>query len=172
MQVGKILVAHHEGTYVIKLVGDVRLTLCTAIDDYFTSMFASPTFTGVIVDLSQAEGVDSTTLGLLAKLAVQAKAKYQLTPLVLSPNPNITRLLESMGFNAVFDIRAQLEPSSIRGLEHLIGAHANATELPVGCTDEQCVRDKVIEAHRTLMNLTDSNRAQFSDLIKTLEASN
>ncbi|KKL24406.1 hypothetical protein LCGC14_2415620, partial [marine sediment metagenome] len=29
MEAGKILVSQHDGTYVIKLVGDVRVTLCT-----------------------------------------------------------------------------------------------------------------------------------------------
>ena len=40
MQAGKILVAQHQGAFVIKLVGDVRLTLCTTIDDYFSEMFS------------------------------------------------------------------------------------------------------------------------------------
>lgn len=170
MQLGKILVADHEGAFVIKLVGDVRLTLSTTIDDYFSRMFATPGFVGVMVDLSEAEGVDSTTLGLLAKLAVKARKNFHLVPLVLSPNPNITRLLDSMGFNKVFDIRQSLAASENREIEHLLETKANAKELPMACMDEACVREKVIEAHRVLMDLNDKNRSEFSDLVKTLEA--
>ena len=41
MQDGRILAASHHGAYVIRFVGDVRLTLCTSIDDYFQHMSAN-----------------------------------------------------------------------------------------------------------------------------------
>ncbi len=68
---GKILAASHHGAYVIRLEGDVRLTLCTTIDEYFQKMFSDPEFASVWLDLCDAEGIDSTTLGLLAKLELQ-----------------------------------------------------------------------------------------------------
>ncbi|MFA7555510.1 MAG: STAS domain-containing protein [Spongiibacteraceae bacterium] len=159
MQAGKILVAKHHGTFVIKMVGDVRLTLCTTIDDYFDEIFSSPEFTGVVIDLSEAEGIDSTSLGLLAKLAIQAKKRYQLIPIIVSPNPCITRLLDSMGFDKVFAIRDKIEQVASGALG----------ELPVKCADEDCVRSKIIEAHRVLMALNEKNRQTFSSLVSTLE---
>lgn len=159
MSDGKILVAEHQGTFVIKLVGDVRLTLCTTIDDYFSAMFAAPEFIGVLIDLSDAECIDSTSLGMLAKLAVQAKHRYHLVPIIVSPNPNITRLLDSMGFGKVFDIC-----QSVRQQEQALG------ELPVVSADEDRVRLKIIEAHRVLMDLNEKNRETFSSLVNMLEA--
>lgn len=160
MQEGKILVAQYQGTYVIKLVGDVRLTLCTTIDEFFNTMFSNPEFAGVLVDLTEAECIDSTSLGLLAKLAIQAKRRYQLVPLIISPNPNITRLLDSMGFDQVFDICA-----SVGSSEQEFG------ELPLVSADEDRVRSKIIEAHRVLMELNEKNREIFSPLVNTLETS-
>lgn len=160
MPEGKILVAQHRGTSVVKLVGDVRLTLSTTIDDYFSRLFAEPEFAGVLIDLADAECIDSTSLGLLAKLAVQSRQRYQLVPLIISPNPNITRLLDSMGFDKVFDIC-----NSVRDSEQELG------ELPVVSADEERVRRKVIEAHRVLMDLNDKNRETFSPLVNLLEAS-
>ena len=64
MQEGKILAASHDGAYVIRLEGDVRLTLSTTIDEYIQRMFQDPAFASVWVDLCEAEGIDSTTLGL------------------------------------------------------------------------------------------------------------
>jgi anti-anti-sigma factor len=161
MQMGKILVAQHDGAFVIKLVGDVRLTLCNTIDDYFSEMFSCPHFVGVIIDLSESDGIDSTSLGLLAKLAIQAKLKHQLVPMIISPNPNITRLLDSMGFNKVFDICQAVE----QPLDDNLG------ELPVINADQECTRQKIIEAHRTLMDLNEENRQTFSSLVNTLEVS-
>ncbi len=160
MQVGKILVAEQQGTYLVKMVGDVRLTLCTTIDEYFDNMFAQGDFCCVIIDLSEAEGIDSTSLGLLAKLAVKAKQLYQLVPTIISPNPNITRLLESMGFGLVFTILSEMPTE-----------HDGYGEIPVIAADEECVRCKVIEAHRELMSLNENNRALFAELVSTLEAS-
>jgi anti-anti-sigma factor len=160
MQPGKILVAQQGGAFVIKLLGDVRLSFCTALDDFLEHMFATPDFASVIIDLTAADNIDSTTLGQLAKLAVIAQRRYGLTPVLLSTNVNITRILDSMGFPRVFDIRH--EP---------LNTEKQLGELPMAQGTEDSVRDKVIEAHRVLMGLNEHNRAQFNELVCALEAS-
>lgn len=160
MQAGKIYVAEHEGVYVLQLTGDVRLTLCTTIDEYLQRVFESPSFVAVMVDVCQAEGLDSTTLGMLAKLAVKSRSQHHLTPILLSLNPNITRLFSSMGFEKVFDIRE--EP--LRGC-----CCDQLGELPVVDADEEAVRCRVIEAHRILMDMNEQNHATFVELVSSLE---
>jgi anti-anti-sigma factor len=157
-QAGKILVADHQGTFVIKLVGDVRVTLCVAFDDYLSQMLVPGKFHSVVIDLSDARGIDSTTLGLLAKVAIQAAQQFNYKPAIISTNPSITRLIESMGFDSVFDICT--EP---------LGSDASLHALKIVDCSEETVRDKVIEAHRMLMGLSDDNRAKFSELVTTLE---
>ncbi len=159
MQPGKILVAQQGGAFVIKLAGDVRLTFCATLDDFFDHMFAEPNFASVIIDLCEAENIDSTTLGQLAKLAINAKRIHHLVPVVLSSNPNITRILTSMGFERVFDIREQ-RPHTEQQL----------AELPVVAGSESVVHDKVLEAHRVLMGMNEKNNAQFRELVCALEA--
>ena len=72
----RICAASNEGAHVLKLEGDVRLTMCTALDQYFQSMFAEPGFMSVWVDVTEADGLDSTTLGMLAQLAIQTKERF------------------------------------------------------------------------------------------------
>ena len=48
MKAGQILVADHDGVYVIKMVGDVRLTLCISFDQFIDTMFKSENFTSVV----------------------------------------------------------------------------------------------------------------------------
>lgn len=158
LQRGKMLVADHQGTYMIKLIGDVRLTLCNTIDDYLEDMLAADEFVAVTIDLSEAKGIDSTSLGLLAKLAIQAKKRCQAVPTILSPNPDITRLLRSMGFHKVFNICSQIISSS-----------DDLQELPVKEGGEDDVRDKVIAAHKILMGLNEKNHAVFAELVTALE---
>ncbi len=158
MSDGRILAASHNGAYVIRLVGDVRLTLCTTIDDYFQKMYGDPEFTSVWVDLCDAEGIDSTTLGLLAKLALEVKEKFGFEPAIYSCDPSIVRLLKSMGFHQLYELHEE----ACSNLE-------NIAEIPTVSGSEEAVREKVVEAHKVLMGLSDENRARFKDLMAALE---
>lgn len=158
MQPGRILVAGQDGAFVIKLVGDVRLTLCTTLDEFFDEMLSAEGFASVVVDLSDALNVDSTTLGLLAKLAIKAKERFKFVPVILSTNRDITRVLESMGFDRVFRIR-----------EEPLLDDEDLGELPVLPCSEDSVKKRVLEAHRILMGLSDSNHAKFRELVSLLE---
>jgi anti-anti-sigma factor len=159
MSDGKILAACENGAYVIRMTGDVRLTLCTTIDEYFHKMFDDPNFVSVWVDLCEAEGIDSTTLGLLAQLAIEAKEKFGFTPAIYSCNTGINRLLKSMGFQRLFEIHEEVCASTEFG-----------HEVSMVQGTEQAVREQVIEAHRVLMDLSDDNKARFKDLMAALEA--
>jgi hypothetical protein len=43
-------------------------------------------------------------------------------------------------------------------------------ELPCQAASEAEVRERVLEAHRILMDMNESNRTAFHDLVATLEA--
>lgn len=160
MQEGRILAASQDGAYVIRLVGDVRLTLCTTMDDFFQHMFEDPQFVSVWVDLCDVEGIDSTTLGLLAKLALKVKDKFGFKPAIYSCDPGINRLLNSMGFHRLFELHQE----SCNNPEHI-------AEIPGVKSSEDSVKQKVIEAHRVLMGMSDENRDRFKDLLTVLERS-
>lgn len=160
MREGRILAAHHDGAYVLRFEGDVRLTLCATIDEYFQKMFDDPDFASVWVDLCSAEGLDSTTLGMLAKLALRIDEKFGFRPVIYCCNPGISRLLKSMGFQRLFELR-----------EELCSNPEDIDEIPVVKGSERAVRTKVIEAHRILMGLSEENRARFRDLMAVLEKS-
>lgn len=162
-QPGKILVAEWNGAFVIRLEGDVRLTFCTALDDYIRRMLTAPGFTSVLVDLRAAENIDSTTLGQLAKLAFATRQRHQLKPVAVSTNPDINRILDSMAFEQIFDIRTE-SPRTDHDLAGLV------EQLPAVAGGEAEVRDQILEAHRVLMGMSDENRAQFSDLVLALES--
>ncbi|MFV8817627.1 STAS domain-containing protein [Haliea sp. E17] len=158
MQDGRFLAASHNGAYVIRLEGDVRLTLCNTIDDYFQAMFDDPDFASVWVDLEAAEGLDSTTLGLLAKLAITARDRFGFQPAIFSHDAGINRLLRSMGFLSLFELH-----------EEPCDSPENLSEIPRVRGSEEAVRDKIIEAHRVLMDLSEANRSRFRDLMVALE---
>lgn len=158
MQPGQILVAKYDNTHVIKMVGDVRLTLCVSFDNFIDSMFKKNHLCSTVFDLTEASAIDSTTLGLMAKIAILSRERCDQTPVVFSTNPSVDRLLETMGFDDIFDIvhehHQYATPSD----------HLNTSDL-----DESSARERVLEAHHILMELNESNRETFRDLVNTLE---
>ncbi len=154
----KILHAECSGVFVLKLQGEVRLTYCNALDEAIESIVEAPGFQTIVVDLSEAEMVDSTTLGLLVKLAIKARAKSHFLPSIVSSNPDITRIIKSMGFESVYIVLKEpvLDPKVLIEIE--------PQEM-----DEQAARNKVLEAHRILMDMNEGNREMFRDLVMALE---
>lgn len=160
MSSGKIQFAEMGGTFILKFIGEVRLTLCSALDSTIEKIFTALNFTAIVIDLTETRSIDSTTLGLLAKLSILSRQKVGLLPTLVTTNADIGRLLQSMGFDQVFNIVS----SPVLCADCL-------TDLPSQDQSEEVVRSKVLEAHRILMSLNESNREAFRDLVSALERS-
>lgn len=154
----RILHAVHDGIYVIKFVGDVRVPLCVCLEGFLERMFADKALQSVLIDLTETAGIDSTALGLIAKIAVSLKERLQRKPVILSTNPDVNRILSSMGFDRVFVI-----------VDKAPGAEEKLDELEMVEPSEQDLTRNVIEAHRVLMGMNEKNRATFRDLVEALE---
>lgn len=162
MSKGTLLVADKGGVHVLKFVGDVRLTLGPAIETYLANLLAQPGFRSLVVDLTETEGIDSTSLGLLAKIAFRTQDKFDVVPTIVSTNDDVTRILLSMGFDDVFLIvREPLGRSNLNEMQ--LGS------FEVGECSEDMLRDQVLEAHKVLMGMNDANRECFSNLVSALE---
>ncbi len=158
---GRVLGASEDGAYVLRLVGDVRLTLCATIDDYIEGMLKDPRFSSVWVDLCDAEGIDSTTLGQLAKLALAVDERFGFKPALFCCDASLNRLLESMGLDRLFEMNAKTCCAT--------GCGQFLPMVPTVDGSEDETRERVLEAHRVLMNMSPDNRERFRDLVATLE---
>ena len=158
MSTGKIQFAEQSGTFILKFVGEVRLTLCSALDATIEKIFTSMNFSAIVIDLTETRSIDSTTLGLLAKLSILSRQKIGLLPTVVTTHDDITRLLQSMGFDQVFNI-----------VESPLPCPECLADLPSQDQSEDVVKAKVLEAHQILMSLNESNREAFHDLVSALE---
>ena len=160
MSQGKILISDKADHYLLKLVGDVRLTLSGTLNRYMEVLFGQSQVQSVVVDMLDADGVDSTTLGLIAKLGLHCRECYHMNVKLFCKNPSIIRTLECMGFDEIIDIFQQSPndlDAELRSLD----------EVPTA-VDE--VRKQVLEAHKLLLKLNPKNSAEFTDLINALES--
>ena len=161
MTPGRIQFAESQGTYLLKLLGEVRLTLCPTLETFLDKIFKEPSFKSVIIDLSETQTIDSTSLGLLAKLSIKTKKKNGQVPVLLSPQHDINKILLSMGFERVFIMVKELEQPIAFNMQELPSDPPN--------NNEQKTQARVLDAHKVLMNLNESNRKAFSELVKQLE---
>ena len=138
----------------------MRLNFCSALNEIIEKILKAHSFKSIVIDLTEVISIDSTTLGLLAKLSILSKRKFGMLPTLASTNPDISRVLDSMGFNQVFNLVHTPAPCP----ECL-------NDLPEQDQSEAVVKERVLEAHHILMSLNESNRDAFRDLVSALENS-
>lgn len=157
MQDGAAFYVKQGGTYVIKLVGDIRYTMGCALGDFLDGLFARADYDDIVVDMVETHSIDSTSLGLLAKIANFSRNRFAHKTTLLSTNPDVNQVLDTMGFYDIFNIRDTGETIS-ETLQRL------ATQDP--CKDD--LTRIVFEAHRALSELNPRNQEAFKGVVESL----
>ena len=155
---GKILFAEKGGIYVLRFGGDVRLTMGPTITTFLDKLKSREDFRAMVIDLSATEAIDSTALGLIAKVGICCREHFNHTLSIVSPKDDITRVLKSMAMEKICVVASDA-----------ISDEAGLAELPQEVASEASLRDHVLEAHRTLISLGAENEEKFKDLVEALE---
>lgn len=161
MSAGKILAADYRHMAMLKFVGEVRVVMSSTLDNYCNSLYRRGILDAMVVDMSETRSIDSTALGMLAKMAIQLRNRFNVIPTIVSPNADITRILRSMSFDRICTI-----------VDTMPKQQAKFSELRQQHESETSVRDKVIDAHLTLMAMSEQNRLEFQDLVSVLKQQN
>lgn len=159
MHEGRIKAAFKAGVFVLKLCGDVRLTLCATLDHQAQQLADTPGLETLIIDLRDATNVDSTALGFLAKVAMVVQGRLAERPTIVADNPDIRRMLDVMGFACYFTL-----------LEAPITDSCELCDLPEIPSGMEETRRRVLEAHCILMRMNEHNREEFQPLVDMLRA--
>ncbi|CAM3552471.1 STAS domain-containing protein [Halomonas sp. FME1] len=162
---GRIKAAFDTGVFVLKLCGDVRLTLCATLDSQAQRLAETPGLRAVLIDLREATNVDSTALGFLAKVAMAVKGRLEQPPTIIVDNPDVRKMLDVMGFARFFTLMEAPLP-----LQQPVALNDALEELPEEPADEEGLRERILEAHRILMHMNEHNREQFQPLVEMLES--
>lgn len=161
MDSDKVLYACHGDVHVLRFIGDIRYTLSPSIEHFLEGIFSEREPAGFVIDLTETDSIDSTNLGLLARIAIRMQALGARRVTVVSNRPDINAVLTSMALDEVFDI---VEDTGLP----IDAAH----ELPRQDTDRETLSRTLIDAHRALMSLSAHNREMFQDVVASLEKKN
>ena len=159
MKDGQILYAKVGSTYILKFTGDIRYTICAPLTTFITQLYGRDGYDDIVIDLTEADSIDSTNLGLLARIANLMDDRFGCRTTMVSTNENVNRTLETVGFFDVFTIDDGHD-SFVDDLQ----------ALPGGSSTEEEMARAILQAHRTLSELNDSNREMFRNVVEGLEA--
>ena len=158
MSSSKVYYAVNAGIHGLKYVGNIRYTIGASLDKFIKTIFDGPKPKGFMVDLRETETIDSTNLGLLARIANLMKQCCASRVTLVSTNEDINRLLFSIGFDEVFDI--------VDETGHVM---TDSHELGLSEDTGPEMAQTVLDAHRTLMSISEDNKARFQDVIELFE---
>lgn len=159
MNQGEILCANAEQTHVLKFIGDVRFNICSSLNRHLEQLFSEQQIKDVLIDLTETRGLDSTSLGLLAKVANFLHQQSGSKATIFSTNEDINRILESVGFYQVFQIVEQPTTldASPQPIQQDDGSDAETTQT-------------IYQAHCILCDLNDENKQMFQSVVDIMAA--
>ncbi|MBL8439070.1 MAG: STAS domain-containing protein [Zoogloeaceae bacterium] len=156
---GQILYARSGDDWVLRVEGPLRYTNASSVDRFIDRLFNDARPTSVSVDLNGATTIDSTGIGLLAKIARGLARADGARPVVFSANPEINELLTSVCLDDVCCI----VPSGA-GM-----APGEVAAIPVVPVEERVLARTIADAHRLLCELSEDNRVQFQQVVEAFD---
>jgi anti-anti-sigma factor len=129
-----------------------------SFDTFITKVMADNIIEDFVIDLTDAEYIDSTNLGLLARIQVFSVGKLAKRPTLISSNDTINSILQNLGFDRLFTIiPAPLMPSN------------TMEELPIKISNDQPIQNVLLSAHRYLSDTNMKNGIVFKEIVDLLE---
>lgn len=158
MEEGKMLFRVIDHICVLKLTGSIVYTMSSSFDWFLKKIIKDKSVTSFIVDLTSTTYIDSTNLGLLARLYEFRLTKRVNNVTMVSCNRTVNEILRSVGFFKIFTIVESMENFDI-----------DLQEMAQDTSSRNNLKETMLSAHRSLGKLNMGNKEQFKDVIKFLE---
>ncbi|MBF0273599.1 MAG: STAS domain-containing protein [Nitrospinae bacterium] len=154
----QILYAIRNEKCIVKMVGEIRYTLGNSFNKILEKAFNNSAVESYILDLKETSYIDSTNLGLIAKIANWCQKKNFKKPVIISNNEDVNVVLFNMGFDHFFYIvdEASLKENGLKEVEFTKGKGKEVADL-------------ILEAHKTLMEMNEKNREEFKSVVDVME---
>ena len=152
METGEVFLSDKDGIQFIRVKGNASFVCAPPLRELAKKLAAEP-FAGLKIDLQECTWMDSTFMGMLAMLGLNAKKKGVAAEIWNASEQN-EKLLCGLGLKKVFEFKSG--PSSA-GDDVL--AASNDT------TDEGRARN-LLDAHRTLMDIDEGNVQKFEKVVE------
>lgn len=160
MSESQVLYGVSRGLCCFCLIGELRHTEVDGLDALIEQRLVDDLAAagGVIIDLREADFMDSTCIGLLAGIARKSLGQGLPKPSVLVADPEIRQLLLSLRLEQVFTLVDSATDVASVGLSSVAGQASQSSRHA----------ETVLRAHEALAELGKDNRQQFQSVIDLL----
>ncbi len=155
---GKILYAMVDKTCVLKFLGSIAYNISPGFDRFLQRITHDTTIDSFVIDLTETLYIDSTNLGLLARLHEFSLKQSTVPPTLISNRENINEVIFNIGFSNIFNIVECVDENC-----------TNLNELPQFESTPDKLAPIILKAHRELVKLNENNKELFMDIVKYLE---
>jgi len=143
----------------IKLIGNIKYNYSNNFSNFIDTIFTKNQNEDIIIDLTKTKYIDSTNLGLLAKIARLQKRNNGKKVTIISDQTNINDILESMGFDMVFIL--------IKSLKNNGTTYEEIAKID-NLNDRETAQ-LMLDAHKELSNVNHQNKQIFKDVVTFLQ---
>lgn len=150
--------AERNGVHVFRYFGKIDYMSAPAIQRFLDDLIEHGHIAGVVFDLTCADALDSTSLGLLARVNERVRDVSSSESMIVSKTGDIADVLYSMGFDQSFDMVTESEAPA-----------APARDIDCPRPTQAELHKTMLEAHRALVRLSEAGRLQFQDVVACLE---
>jgi anti-anti-sigma factor len=154
---GRVTHLIKDSRHVLRYFGRVNYTMAPAIERFASGLLEQIEPGELVFDLRAAEMLDSTNLGLMARLANVRESDRPSR--IISTNDDITDVIRSMGFERTFEIITE---------ERSDGASSDEVPIAVDAPSRGDLLRTMLEAHRVLAAMDD--QARFDAVVECLES--
>ncbi len=155
MSKGRYLYRRDGARVFFKMKGYLKFTESFGLDHLIDTLLGQE-IDQVLIDLNDVTYIDSTNLGIIARIA-EAMRQKKSTLTIFSGNDDVNDILASVGFDKVCLILNEHE--DLRNLEEISSLDVQGKEMA----------ESMIRAHRKLIEMNDGNREIFQDIIELME---
>ena len=152
MEKGEVFISEKDGITFIRAKGNASFVCAPPLRELAKKLAAEP-FGGLKIDLEECTWMDSTFMGMLAMLGLNAKKKGVPAEIWNASEQN-EKLLSGLGLKKVF----AFQNGTFGGADDAAAA-SNATSA------ENNARN-VLDAHQTLMDIDEANVPKFEKVVE------
>ena len=154
----KYLLGEINGEVFIKIVGNATMKNSKTLENVFNKLFEGEK-KEIILDFAECNYMDSTMLGLLAKTAIKIKKTWEKTMFAINLSNIISTSLKSTGVDKLLNILDSKDVRTVAVEEIKTDDFKNKEEKT----------RHILESHKTLMDLSEENKAAFKNVVNLLE---
>ena len=158
MTSGHVTHAARAGVHVLRYFGNINYTLAPGLQRFLHHLISEGSVSGLVFDLTAAESLDSTNLGLMARVNEEAHDLGAANSVIISSNEEIDVVLRSMGFDQTFDLFPAAHVPDVVA-EPVAADPPSAADL----------QRTMLDAHRALCRLSEAGRLEFEQVVACLE---